>query len=32
MTKSELIKTVAKQASLTEAQTNEAVKLSLIHI
>ena len=26
MTKSELIKTVAKQASLTEAQTNEAVK------
>ena len=30
MTKSELIKTVAKQASLTEAQTNEA--LSLIHI
>ena len=26
MTKSELIKAVAKQASLTEAQTNEAVK------
>jgi len=26
MTKSELIKTVAKQASLTEAQPNEAVK------
>ena len=26
MTKSELIKAVAKQASLTEAQTNEAIK------
>lgn len=25
MTKSELIKTVAKQASLTEAQTNEEI-------